>query len=234
MSVPRQRRASVAVYGAILRLYPPAFRDRWAGETVLLFAELARRRPPGPAGTAALWLRHLPDLAGGLFAEWYRELRRRPAVRHPALTHGAPAGALLSIVTVAGNLGHLWATPAARVASWLISGAAMGVLALTGPATLAAAGTVGRALRHGLLGGVIAFTAANLTATAVVLIGLDRLGRDSVQLAAFAASHETDFRVYQIHELLGGWFYGTVAGAGLGAALSGLAAAGIRLGRRLR
>jgi hypothetical protein len=53
----------------MLRLYPKAFRDRWADETLLLFAELARRHPSAPR----LWLTHLPDLAGGLFAEWWRE-----------------------------------------------------------------------------------------------------------------------------------------------------------------
>jgi hypothetical protein len=196
----------------ILRLYPRPFRDRWGEEIVLLFAELARRRP-----TAALWSAAAPDLARGLLGEWWRELG--PA-RHPAVAHGVLAGTLLSAATVAGNLGDLWATPFGRIGSWFIGAAALTVLALTGRSSAAGPRALLRALRNGSVGGLIAFTSANLTATVIVLAGLDRLRHDPVQLAAFAASHEPDFRAYQIHELLGGWAYGSVAGALLGALTS--------------
>jgi hypothetical protein len=55
-------RGSIAVYRAMLRCYPRSFRDPWAEEVVLLFAELARSQPRGAASTIALWAGHLPDL----------------------------------------------------------------------------------------------------------------------------------------------------------------------------
>jgi hypothetical protein len=216
-------RRSVAVYRAILRLYPRRFREPWAEEVVLLFAELARRRPPGAASTIALWTGHLPDLAGGLFAEWWRELGRVFRSRPPAVIHGALAGALLSTATIAGNLGRLWATPLGHVGSWLICAASLTVTALTGRSTGAGPGQVKRALRNGFLSGLIAFTSANLTATVIVVACFDRLRHDPVQITAFIASHESDFRSYQLHELLGGWVYGSAAGALLGTVGSGLA-----------
>ncbi|WP_432993857.1 hypothetical protein [Dactylosporangium sp. CA-233914] len=227
------RRASIAMYRAILRWYPLAFRDRWAEETALLFAELARRQPPGPASTVALWTRHLPDLTGGLLAEWWREAGRMPGVRRPALVHGVPAGALLSVATIAGNLGHLWATPPGWAVSWLTIAAALTVSALTGRSAGAGPSALARAIRSGFLSGLIALAATNLTATAVVVIFLDRLSHDSFQLAAFATSHETDFRTYQMHELLGAWTYGTAVGASLATLGSCVVAALTRTRRRL-
>ncbi len=218
-------RASVAAYRVILRLYPRAFRDRWAEQAVLLFAELARRQPRGVVTTVRLWAGNVPDLTRGLVAEWCRELVRMPRRGRPALVHGALAGALLSTATVGGNLGPLWTTPVGRVVSWLISLAALTVLALTGRSTVAASGTVTRALRNGLLSGLIAFTSANLTATVIVLACFERLRHDSLQVAAFVASHESDFRAYQMHELLGAWAYGSIAGALLGMLGSAVAAA---------
>jgi hypothetical protein len=225
-----EHRGSVAVYRAILRLYPRTFRDPWAGEVALLFAELARRHPRGVAPTVALWTGHLPDLAGGLLAEWWREFGRASGSWRPALTHGALAGALLSAATIAGNLGRLW-TPSDRVWSWLISVAALAVLALTGRSAVAGPGGVRRALRNGLVSGLIAFTSANLTATVIVIACFDRLSHDSLQISAFVASHESDFRTYQLHELLGGWAYGSAAGAVLGTLGAGLAATVSRMSR---
>ncbi|GAA3453413.1 hypothetical protein [Dactylosporangium matsuzakiense] len=230
-----EHRLSIAVYRRILRWYPRAFRDPWAEETVLLFAELARRRPRGAASTAALWVSHLPDLARGFVAEWSREIGRSSRRWNPAVPHGALAGALLSAATVAGNLGSLWQTPLGRAGSWLISAAALTVLARTGRVSVAGSGTIGRALRNGAVAGLIAFGAADLTATVIVLTSLDRLRRDPLQTAAFIASRESDFRTYQLHELLGGWVYGSAAGALLAAAGAGLAAAvsrSRRLGQR--
>jgi hypothetical protein len=99
------------------------------------------------------------------------------------------------------------------------------VLALTGRSTVTRPGTIGRALRNGFLSGLIAFSSANLTATVIVLACFDRLSHDPVQLTAFVASHESDFRAYQLSELLGGWVYGSAAGALLGTVGSGIAAA---------
>jgi hypothetical protein len=213
------------MYRKILRCYPRAFRDPWAEEIVLLFAELARRRPRGVASTIALWTGYLPDLVSGFVAEWSRELGRVSRSWNPAVTHGALAGALLSTATVAGNFASLWATPLGRAGSWLISATALTVLARTGRGTVAGPGKVRRALRNGLVSGLIAFSSANLTATVIVITSLDRLSHDSLQITAFIASHESDFRTYQLHELLGGWVYGSAACALLAAVGSGLAAA---------
>jgi hypothetical protein len=199
----------------ILRLYPRPFRERWGEEVVLLFEELARRRP-----VVALWGAAAPDLARGLLGEWWRALG--PG-RRPAVAHGVLAGTLLSAATVAGNLGDLWSTPSGRAGSWFIVAAALTVLALTGRRTAAGPRPLVRALRNGSVGGLIAFTSANLTATVIVFACLDRLRHDPLQLAAFAASHEPDFRAYQLHELLGGWAYGSVAGALLGGLTSAAA-----------
>jgi hypothetical protein len=212
------RPASLAVYRTVLRLYPKAFRDRWADETVLLFAELARRHPSG----LTLWVTHVPDLAGGLLAEWWRECAVRP--RRP-LRHGVLAGALLSGATLAGNLGRLWATPANRLVSWLVTAVALAVLVMPARPAPTAFGTVRRALRDGCVSGLIAFSMANLTAGVIVLTCLDRLREDPIQLAAFTASHERNFRIYQLHELLGGWVYGSLAGALLGAVGAAVTAA---------
>jgi hypothetical protein len=222
------RSGSIAVYRAILRCYPRPFRDPWADEVVQVFAELARRQPPGPASTVALWIAQLPDLGAGFLAEWWRELRRVSRGLHTALTHGAVAGALLSMMTVAGNLGRLWATFPGAVVSWLITAVAVTVLALSGRPTAAARAGIVRASSNGFVAGLIAFTSANLTATFIVLTCLDRLSHDPVQMTAFVGSHESDFRTYQLHELLGGWTYGTAAGALLGALSSGIAAAARR------
>jgi len=218
---PAPHRRSIAAYRAILRLYPRAFRDHWAEETLLLFADLSRRQP----AVTALWRDNLPDLVRGLVAEWWQELARRPW--RNALAHGAVAGTLLSTATVAGNLGQLWSTPAGRVSSWLITGAALTVLALAGRSTV----TIGQALRSGLFGGLIALTLANVTATVIVVACFDHLRHDPLQLAAFAASHEPDFRTYQANDLLGGWLYGSTAGAVLGTVGSG---AGAMLSRMVR
>jgi hypothetical protein len=223
-----QHRRSIAIYRTILRCYPRAFRDPWAEEVVLLFAELARRRPRGLASTIALWTGHLPDLTRGFAGEWSRELGRVSRSWNPAVMHGGLAGALLSTATVAGNLGSLWATPQGRAGSWLISATALAVLARTGRVTVAGPGQVRRALRNGVVSGLIAFSSANLTATVIVITSLNRLRHDSLQITAFIASHESDFRTYQLHELLGGWAYGSAAGALLAAVGSGLAAASSR------
>lgn len=208
----------------MLRCYPRSFRDPWAEEVVLLFAELARSQPRGPASTVALWARHLPDLARGFLAEWWRELGRI-ARRHPAVTHGALAGALLSTTVVAGNLGRLWATPPGIAGSWLVNAVALTVLAFGGRSTGAGPRRVRRAVRNGVLSGLIAFTTANLTATVVVAACFNHLSHDPLQISAFVASHEPDFRTYQLHELLGGWTYGSAVGALLGALTAGTAAA---------
>lgn len=216
----------------ILRCYPRAFRDRWAVETLELFAELARTRPGGPRSTVRLWADHLPDLIQGLLGEWSRELVRRLGGLSPAVTHGVLAGALLSAATLAGNLGSLWQTTPGHAASWLTCAAALVVLARTGPATGRGPRRIGRgprrigrSARNGLAGGLIAFTAANLTATIVVITAMNHLSHDSLQMTAFVASHEADFRIYQLHELLGGWTYGSICGAVLGALLSAVTAA---------
>jgi hypothetical protein len=222
------RSGSIAVYRAILRCYPRPFRDPWAEEVVQVFAELARRQPPGRASTVALWIAQLPDLGSGFLAEWWREFGRVSRGRHAAFTHGAVAGALLSVVTVAGNLGRLWATSPGVIGSWLITAVAMTMLALSGRPTVAGSRNILRASSNGFVAGLIAFTSANLTATVIVLTCLDRLNQDSVQTTAFLASHESDFRTYQLHELLGGWTYGTAAGALLGALGSAIAAAARR------
>jgi hypothetical protein len=224
-------RGSIAVYRTILRCYPRAFREPWGKEIVLLFAELARRRPGGVASTIALWTGHLPDLARGFLAEWVRELRRVSRSWNPAVAHGALAGTLLSIATAAGNLGSLWATSPGRIVSWSITAAALTVLARTGRVTVPGRGKVRRAVRNGFLSGLIALTAANLTATVIVITSFDRLSHDSLQLTAFIASHESDVRTYEVHELLGGWAYGSVAGALLAAVGSGIAAAVSRTSR---
>ncbi|MEV6850676.1 hypothetical protein [Actinoplanes sp. NPDC051411] len=162
------------------------------------------------------------DLAGGLFAEWWRELGRVSRTSPPAVIHGLLAGALLSTATIAGNLGRLWATPLGHLGSWLICAAALTVLALTGRSTTAGPAQVRRALRNGFLSGLIAFTSANLTATVIVITCFDRLSHDPLQITAFTASHESDFHAYQLHELLGGWAYGSIAGALLGTLGAGL------------
>jgi hypothetical protein len=200
------RRFSIQVYRAILRLYPHAFQDPWAEEAALLFAELSRRQP-----TMTLWTDNLPDLVRGLLAEWWRELVRLPRDWRHTLGFGVAAGVLLSTATAAGNLGHLWSTPAGHVTSWLISVTALTVLAMTGRSR-----PVRHALRNGFFSGLLAFTLTNLTATVIVLACFDHLSHDPLQIAAFTASHEPDFRTYQTHDLLGGWFYGTAAGALLG------------------
>jgi len=130
------------------------------------------------------------------------------------------AGALLSTATAAGNLGQMWSSPGGRVASWLISAAAVTVLAFAGRST-----RLKHALRHGLFSGLIAFTLTNLTATVIVIACFDRLRHDPLQMAAFAASHDPDFRTYQTHDLLGGWIYGTPVGATLGTLSAVLGAA---------
>jgi len=213
------------VYRKILRCYPRTFRDRWAGEVVLLFAELAGRRPSGMKSTITLWTGQLPDLTTGFVAEWAREIGRLSRSWNPALTHGAFAGALLSTATIAGNIGSLWATPLGRAGSWLISATALTVLARTGRTTTTGPGKVSRAVGNGAVSGLIAFTSANLTATVIVITSFDRLSHDPLQITAFIASHESDFRTYQVHELLGGWTYGNIACALLAATGSGLVAA---------
>lgn len=220
-----EHRGSIAVYRMILRCYPRAFREPWAGQILLLFAELARTRPGGTRSTIALWADHLPDLTRGLLAEWSHELARVLRDRSPAVTHGALAGVLLSVATIADNLGWIRPTPAGRAGSWSIIIVALAVLARTGKVTEAGPGTVRRSVRNGLAGGLIAFTSANLTATVIVITALDRLSHDSLQMTAFVASHEADFRTYQLHELLGGWAYGSISGALLGAVVSGITAA---------
>jgi hypothetical protein len=159
----RPHRRSIAIYRTILRCYPRTFRDPWAEEVVLLFTELARRRPPGAASTIALWTGHLPDLTRGFVGEWSHELGRVSRRWNPAVTHGGLAGTLLSTATVAGNLGSLWATPLGRAGSWLISAMALTVLARTGRVTVTGPGKVRRALRNGVVSGLIAFSLANLT-----------------------------------------------------------------------
>jgi hypothetical protein len=215
-------RLSITVYRAILRLYPRTFHDPWAEEAALLFAELSRRQP-----TMTLWTDNLPDLVRGLLAEWWRELTRLPRDWRHTLGLGAAAGVLLSTATAAGNLGHLWSTPAGHVVSWLISATALTVLALTGRSR-----TVKNALRNGFFSGLLAFTLTNLTATVIVITCFDHLSHDPLQLAAFTASHEPDFRTYQTHDLLGGWLYGTTAGALLGTLGSTTGAMVSRLARR--
>jgi len=110
----------------------------------------------------------------------------------------------------------LWSSPAGRATSWLIIATALTVLALAGRSTVAASGSIRQAGRAGLFGGLVAFALVNLTATVIVAVCFERLSHDPLQLAAFAASHEVDFRAYQVHELLGGWLYGIAAGAILG------------------
>jgi hypothetical protein len=215
-----RRPASIAIYRAILRLYPRAFRRRWAGETLELFVELARRQPNG----LALWAGHLPDLVGGLLAEWWRECGSAERGWRPVLFHGTLAGALLSGTTITGDLGQLWSTPSGRLISWVITAAALTVMSLAGRSRATVPLTLRRALRNGCVSGLIGFSAANLTAGIIVLTCLDRLHQSAVQVAAFAASHESSFRAYQIHELLGGWTYGSLAGALLGTAGAGIAA----------
>jgi hypothetical protein len=204
-------RGSVAVYRRIIRLYPREFRQGWGEEAVLLFADLARHRPPGRVALLAFWARQLPDLASGLLAEWWRQIARRHA-----LTYGAAAGALWSLVTAAGNLGWLWSSRTGSVVSWLITAAGLGALALGGLATVAGTGSLRTACRTGLLGGAIAVALTNATGTVVAICWSDRLSHDPVQLADFSRSHEADFQTYQLHELLGGWIYGGLAGPALG------------------
>jgi hypothetical protein len=208
---------SVAAYRGIVRLYPRSFRDHWGEQAVLLFAELNRQEPPRGVTTLTLWTDNLPDLAYGLFAEWWRELARLPPTWRHALAHGTLAGVLLSTTTVVGNMGQLWSNPAGRATSWLIIATALTVLALAGRSTIAASGSIKHACRTGLFSGLIAFTLVNLTATVIVAVCFEHLSHDPLQLAAFAASHEPDFRTYQAHDLLGGWLYGTAAGTIFGA-----------------
>jgi hypothetical protein len=224
-------RRTVAVYRTVLRCYPRAFRQRWGKEVVQLFTELAHGRPRGVRSSIALWTAQLPDLARGFFGEWSRELGRVLGRVNPAVRHGVFAGALLSAATLAGNLGTLWQTVPGRIGSWLISAAALALLTRTGWTTVAGPGKIRRSLRNGLVAGLIAFTSANLTATVVVVTALDRLNHDPLQMTAFMASHETDFRSYQLHELLGGWIYGSICGTVLGSAVSGIAAAVSRTSR---
>ena len=69
-------RTSVRVYGVAVRLFPPAFRERFGGELVEAFAESAadRHRRRGSRGLARLWLQTTADLtahAGGeRWAAW--------------------------------------------------------------------------------------------------------------------------------------------------------------------
>jgi hypothetical protein len=99
-----RRPISIAVYRTVLRLYPKAFRDRWADETLLLFAEVVRRQPNG----LALWNRHLPDLAGGLLAEWWRECR---------LVSWLISAAALAVTALSGRSTRISARRAARARS---------------------------------------------------------------------------------------------------------------------
>jgi hypothetical protein len=75
---------------------------------------------------------------------------------------------------------------------------------------------VAQACRTGLIGGLLAFALANVTGTAIAIGWSDRLSHDPVQLADFARSHDPSFLTYQVHELAGGWIYGTTAGAVIG------------------
>lgn len=215
---------SVVVYRHVIRLYPREFRRRWGAEAVGLFADLARQRPPGCGALLVFWVRQLPELVVGLVAERWRQFVRLPVRWRHALTHGTVAGVLWSLVTAAGNLGWLWHSPGGSILSALITAAGLIALAVGGLATIASTGSLRSAYQTGLLGGALAFALTNATGTIVAVGWSDRLSHDPLQLADFARSHDVDFRTYQLHELLGGWIYGGLAGPVLGALGAGAAA----------
>jgi hypothetical protein len=74
---PERPGASERVYAGLLRLYPAPFRRRYAGEMVVLFADLLRdaRSAGGIGGVAAIWLRGLGDLVTNAAAEHFRRDR---------------------------------------------------------------------------------------------------------------------------------------------------------------
>jgi putative ABC transport system permease protein len=68
------------VYRALLRLYPAAFRARFAGEMVQLFSDQLRdaRSDGAPAGATRTWLRALGDLAVTAASEHARRIEPWP------------------------------------------------------------------------------------------------------------------------------------------------------------
>ena len=90
------------VYGWLLRLYPAAFRARYADEMIQLFGDQLRdaRASGAASGTARSWMRTLGDLAVSAASEHTRKDR---TVAHSLATSPSTSSRLLGLVGILGG-----------------------------------------------------------------------------------------------------------------------------------
>lgn len=91
------------VYGALLRLYPSAFRDRFAGDMTQLFGDRLRDARHGrrSGSVVAMWLRTFGDLAVTASAE---HARRNGTVANSLAVAPSVSARLLGILGILGGL----------------------------------------------------------------------------------------------------------------------------------
>jgi hypothetical protein len=91
------------VYRALLRVYPAAFRARFADEMVQLFSDQLRdaRSDGAPAGATRTWLRTLGDLAVTAASE---HARRDRTVAHSLAVSPSNSSRVLGLIGILGGL----------------------------------------------------------------------------------------------------------------------------------
>lgn len=96
--IPRNARHE-RVYRGLLRLYPTAFRARFADEMVQLFSDQLRdaRTEGAPVGTARTWLRTLGDLAVTATSE---HARRDRTVAHSLTASPSTSSRVLGLIGI--------------------------------------------------------------------------------------------------------------------------------------
>lgn len=112
------RSAHLALYRRLVRLYPPAFRDDYGADLVLLFARQMDDEPP-----ARVWARTVRDLAITVPARRLEAHMRGPAAHIITAVSGVVAGsaALLALAVGSGPAMPMFlvvAVVAAAIALW--------------------------------------------------------------------------------------------------------------------
>jgi hypothetical protein len=100
---------SERLYAGLIRIYPAAFRERYRGEMVRLFADQLReaRAGRGASGVLTTWLRTLSDLATSAIGEHLR--KDRTVAQSLATFQPTRSMRVLGAVAIGGGVLLLWA-----------------------------------------------------------------------------------------------------------------------------
>jgi hypothetical protein len=135
---PDRSGPSERLYAGLLRIYPAAFRERYRGEMVRLFADQLRdaRAGRGAGGVVITWLRTLPDLVLSAAGEHLR--KDRTVAQSLATFEPTRSMRVLGLLAIIGGLLLLWAfvswnpfvsivNNTVRLVWFALSGAAVGL-----------------------------------------------------------------------------------------------------------